>query len=637
MARKKTRRQRKASEKSRVKPVVVSRPTADPEPAAAPQPRPPPPQPIASPPPPISAWVVLAIVAVVVRAIYFVEHSSSPFFHGLVLDEANYDALGWSMASGEGLWEGVLTFNPLQPLILAAIYSIGGHDLAWPRMVQLIADLAMVGGVSVVTGRLVSWRAGLISGFMAALYGPAIFYAGELLAECWSLSFLALSLAAMTGRSWRWRLLAGLLMGVAVLGRPNLVLFYPVLGLWWFWSERGAGLIRIAPLIIGMLLAISPITTRNIAAGDAVMMTAHGGINLFIGNNKDASGWFKIPRGTGLAGSQQDLITSAQREAEKDLERELRPSEVSDYWRDEAVSDFTKDPVAATTGLLRKTAYFFNAYEKPMVANYHYAQQNSAVLTWGSIGLAPVMILGGIGMVLGWSRRRKLAPLYILVVTYTAGVVLFFVSMRYRLPVVAGLLPFAGLAVERGVVWLRSGRKGLPVVLVGVVLWSGVVLWPSVRQAELPRDMAHTHYYLGTVALDNEAHEQATAHFEDALSLVDDNVRYRHQYGIALYRSGRIDDAITQLEQVTTQEPIFLQPYVSLGIAYRKKGDFAEAEATYRRAILVSERYPFIWYNLGNVLVDQGRQSEARAAFEKALELKPDFAAAADGVKRTGG
>jgi Flp pilus assembly protein TadD len=577
------------------------------------------------------AWAAVMAVAVLLRAIYFTEHQGSPFFHGLLLDEANYDALGWRMASEGGLWEGVLTFNPLEPILLAVIYGIGGHDLAWPRLVQLGADVAMVAGVSVATSRLVSPRAGLIAGGLAALYGPSIFYAGELLAECWSLSFLSLSLAAMTGRRWGWRLLAGVLMGLAVLGRPNLVLLYPALAAWWILTERVAGLRRVLPLLAGMFLAISPITVKNMAAGDPVMITAHGGVNLYIGNNPDADGWFGTPRGSGLSGSQEELIASAKLVAEKSVGTTLRPSEVSDHWRDEAVSFMTRFPVTATGLMLRKVFYFLNGYEKPMVANYHYAKQHSVVLSWLTVGLSPVMILGGLGMVLGWRDRRRLAVLYLLVLTYAAGVVLFFVSMRYRLPVVAGLLPFAGLAVDR---LLR--QRPSPVVLLAGAALSAVVLWPSVRDTELPGDMAHTHYYLGSVALDEGDLGAAIGHFEDALALSGDNVRYLHQYGVALYRDGRAAEAIPVLERVTQTEPIFLPPYISLGIAYRSLGDLPAAEATYRRAIKISDRYPFSWYNLGNVLLDMGRREEAAAAFDKTLALDPDFALARDGLKRAG-
>ncbi|MDG1480067.1 MAG: tetratricopeptide repeat protein [Myxococcota bacterium] len=630
MAKKKKKNSRRARRARREQDAAMP-----PEGAAPPEPALPKPAPLKAPSrQPLSevpwyAWAAVALLAVSLRALYFVEHSASPFFHGLLLDAANYDALGWKIASGGGLWDGVLTFNPLETLILAVIYSIGGHDLAWPRLIQLAADVAMVAGVSVTAGRMICPRAGLIAGVLAAVYGPSIFYAGELLAECWSLSFLALSLASLTGRRWPWRLLSGVLMGLATLGRPNLVLLYPVLAAWWCLTERVSGLRRIAPMFIGMFFVIAPITAKNLAAGDPVMITAHGGINLFIGNNPDASGWFKIPRGTGLAASQQELIASAERHAEAERGRELRPSEVSDYWRERAVEFFTRYPVTSLKLMLRKSFYFLNGYEKPMVANYYFAKQSSVVLSWLTVGLAPVMILGGLGMVLGWSDRRRLAPLYLLVLTYAAGVVLFFVSMRYRLPVVAGLLPFAGLAVDR---MLRK-RPGLPVVAAGILL-SVVVLWPSVRHAELPAAMAHTHYYLGSIALQDDDSDAAIGHFTEALVSAPGNPRYAHQQGVAFYRSGRLDEAIVVLEAVTADEPIFLPPYITLGIAYRKTGNLAAAESTYRRAIKVSDRYPFAWYNLGNVLIDLRRPDEAVAAFEETLRLKPGFTPAEEGLKR---
>ena len=115
-----------------------------------------------------------------------------------------------------------------------------------------------------------------------------------------------------------------------------------------------------------------------------------------------------------------------------------------------------------------------------------------------------------------------------------------------------------------------------------------------------------------------------------------DNPRYRHKLGVALHRAERSDEAIPVLEAVTAAEPIFLPPYITLGIAYRSVGNLAAAEATYRRALTVSDRYHFAWYNLGNVLLDLGKRDEAAAAFEKTLVLKPDFSPARDGLRRAG-
>ena len=66
----------------------------------------------------------------------------------------------------------------------------------------------------------------------------------------------------------------------------------------------------------------------------------------------------------------------------------------------------------------------------------------------------------------------------------------------------------------------------------------------------------------------------------------------------------------------------------ALGEAIFQQGRYAEALRWFDEATRLAPTIPKHWYNLGLAYQQLGRRAEARAAFEKALALNPDYAAA---------
>ena len=56
--------------------------------------------------------------------------------------------------------------------------------------------------------------------------------------------------------------------------------------------------------------------------------------------------------------------------------------------------------------------------------------------------------MGLLGAVVSWPRRRELFPLWGFVLVYMISVVLFFVSARFRVPVLPVLILYAAVAVD---------------------------------------------------------------------------------------------------------------------------------------------------------------------------------------------
>ena len=97
------------------------------------------------------------------------------------------------------------------------------------------------------------------------------------------------------------------------------------------------------------------------------------------------------------------------------------------------------------------------------------------------------------------------------------------------------------------------------------------------------------------------------------------------QVGIAHYRAGRLAEAEACYRRVLVLQPGHSVSHYNLGVVLQEQGKLDEAIAAYRRAIRITPQFALPYCNLGNVLKGQGKLKEATAAFFEAIRLDPDF------------
>lgn len=94
---------------------------------------------------------------------------------------------------------------------------------------------------------------------------------------------------------------------LAALGRPNVLIALPVLGVW-LWREgrkgRRPGWRGLLPVIAGCVVAIAPASLHNLRYGEFVPISANLGVNLLTGNSDQADGISAIPVGVRWDGLQ---------------------------------------------------------------------------------------------------------------------------------------------------------------------------------------------------------------------------------------------------------------------------------------------------------------------------------------------
>jgi eukaryotic-like serine/threonine-protein kinase len=105
-----------------------------------------------------------------------------------------------------------------------------------------------------------------------------------------------------------------------------------------------------------------------------------------------------------------------------------------------------------------------------------------------------------------------------------------------------------------------------------------------------------------------------------AVKLTPDNPRALNNLGRVYRRMGRLDEARATFEKAIQIEPSYTR-HLNLGLVLDDTGHPREAADAYRKALALNPISFLAWGNLGFVLEElPGREAEAKAAFEKAIE-----------------
>jgi tetratricopeptide (TPR) repeat protein len=131
--------------------------------------------------------------------------------------------------------------------------------------------------------------------------------------------------------------------------------------------------------------------------------------------------------------------------------------------------------------------------------------------------------------------------------------------------------------------------------------------------------------------------DEARRAYETALPLAPRNARLRAQLPELLRDMGEVEAAIARQREAVDLAPTTGAYWNSLGMTLGGNARLAEAEQAFREAFRLDDRNHRHAYNLGLILLRQGRAAEARPYFEKALVLAPDFAPARDRLREAGG
>ncbi|MBI4314490.1 MAG: glycosyltransferase family 39 protein [Chloroflexi bacterium] len=423
-----------------------------------------------------SALLIIIVMAVAVRLASALTLGDRVVPLPGIFDQLSYQTLATRVLDGYGFTFAVdwwpLTkagaptahWSYIYTLFLTAVYSVFGVHPLVARMLQAtVAGALMPWLVWRIGRRAFGDSAGMVGAAWAAVYGYLVYYSGALMTETfyilgilWMLDCAARVAEALnddTATGWHW-LELGVAIGLTALLRQVILVFVPVLLLWLAWAALGYGKNLTAAclraLVGGVLvtgvataLLIAPATIYNYSRfGRFVLLNSNAGFAFFWANHPIYGDHF-VPLLTSDMPGYDQLVPAEL--------RSLDEAALDSALLERGLQFVLDDPgryLRLSISRLPVYFMFWPSSESGLLSN---------LVRVASFGVALPLIL--LGLVLWLSRPGRGRSLGLLLalfaLTYSAVHLLSWTLIRYRLPVDAVMLIFAGYGLFS--LWARFG------------------------------------------------------------------------------------------------------------------------------------------------------------------------------------
>src|SRR5450432_505141 len=389
----------------------------------------------------------------------------------------------WALRIAGGKWTDFHAFygEPLYAYLLAGIFAVGGHTSVWIGLIQAIVD-AGTAVLILKIGEIVfteSPRRSLLIGLLAALgwvfFTPAAAYCSlliptSLVVAIWWFSVWWLLRHSAHAHWHEWFSIA-LLVGLSAMLSAATLFLLPLFFVALFGRRDFAALAVFA----GIALGTTPAWAHNLfVARDPVFLSAHGGLNLWIGNNPEANGYPKIP--TALPSEQSLLLQRSIEIAEAAAGHPLPRSAVSRFWSSKARHYIATQFLDWLVLLAVKIRNFWSNFQYDDLGSITALRDAGVIFPGIRFGL--LAALGLPGAVLA-ARNPKARWLIAAVVLSMIALLPVFINERYRLPAVPGLLLLSAFLITEVQQQFTTKRwRSLALTMIAVVASSIFVFLP---------------------------------------------------------------------------------------------------------------------------------------------------------------
>lgn len=376
---------------------------------------------------------------------------------------------GHGFSFGENWWPATQAGEPtahwsfLYTYYVAAVYALfGSHPLAARLIQAVIVGVVHVWATARLGRRLFSAEVGLIAAALTGVYPYFIYYSAALMTEPFYISAILISLllairlgdqlsdGERAAKTVSLRSLFGISLGlavaltVAVLLRQLFLIFIPVLCFWiWLANRRKINLKLIVPVAtIGILMvaAILPFTIYNYKRFERfVLLNTNAGFAFFWANHPIYGTHF-VPILPPEMGTYLGLLPVQY--------KGMNEAELDSQLLKDGLGFIVDDPQRYLLLSLSRIPVFFNFWpsaESDLISNISRVGGFGLLLPFMIYGLVRAFIPGPITPRF-WTGA-PLALLWLFMLFYTAIHVFTWTLVRYRLPVDAILMLFAGLAM----------------------------------------------------------------------------------------------------------------------------------------------------------------------------------------------
>ena len=570
-----------------------------------------------------------------IRVVVLARLTASPYLLPTRGDMHFYD--DWAQRILNGQLTDHLAFYglPGYAYLLAALYKIVGYGPFIPALLQALFDAGtavLIYKVSVGIFSGTGLRRAQIAGVLAAVgwafFVPAQTYAVVLMPTAWFVFIFWLILWRIVSRKnapTKWgALILGLLVGLAATAIATILFLIPlVVGAILLkpaistHSQFRTRINALVLLFLGAAAGTSPCWVHNcFIAHDRVFLSAHSGINFWIGNNPGAIGYPRFPPGlhAGQAAMLQDSIDAAESAAGHALPR----GQVSQYWAAKARNYITSHPVAWLRLLALKLRNLWSAFQYDDLSIITILREQNVTLPGIYFGLVAVLALPAIFLV--WKTAPLSRWIAVAIALHVLALLPVFTTERYRLPIVPGLLIFAAFGLVAFFNHVVAGKFRWAIAYAAFLIVSSYFIsWPQ-RDPSL---WALDAYNSGWQALESGNLPLAERKLQLARAYVPTNPETNFALGNLRLAEGNSAAASTFYLTTLQLDDRHRGALNNLGVIALDHKQFELAEHWFRRALDLNTRSAKTHFLLARTYAARGDRADACAEIDSAVALSP--------------
>ncbi len=574
-----------------------------------------------------------------VRLIALTRLTSSPFLFPSGGDMYFYD--DWAQQILRGRFTDHFAFYglPLYAYLLAFLYKLFGYNPFVPSLLQIFLDAGTATLIYQIALRVfrtanesveTHTRAiGLLAAAGWAFFVPAEAYSVILMPTAagvfvfWFLVWQTVK--AEHAPSPRRCLAYGALIGVSAMGIATILFLAPLLLAALVlkppfdpahrspWLARGAA---VALLFAGLVAGTSPCWIHNYwVARDPVFLSAHSGINFWLGNNAEATGYPHFP---GLHTAQAAMLKDSIDVAQAAAGRNLKRSEVSDFWSAKARAYISGDFGGWLKLLGRKLVNFWNAFEYDDLNIIAKLRGSGVIFPGLHFGLVAALAIAGVC----FSIRQFPAARWIAaaILLHLAAVLPVFVTERYRLAAAPGLLLFAAAGIW--IFWENCVRARGKIVAGYLAVLAAAAIFVTWPQRD-PALWALKFYNSGSHALDLQQWPAAQKQLELAHAYAPGSTEINLALGNLWLQQQNLPRAEAHYLAVLRMDPRHKAALNNLGVLALTGKNWEGAANYFRAALAVDPDDGKTHYLYARAQFEAGNLDVALSEIQIALRLRP--------------
>ena len=575
--------------------------------------------------------LIVFSVAFLVRFIYLLAYSRSPFFQVHIADALYHEEWARRILDGDIFslkMHGVLYKPPLYPYFLAFSYLLSGTGNFVPMFLQVIMTAFSCLLLFLIGKRYFNAPAGFIGAMLYGFYFPSVYFSTEMEIPAVAIFLTLLSFYLLIAPPRTLSLvLSAVVFGFSLLALPTNILVLP---LYVFMLVKRQGSvkqgIRNAALFATLVLAmVFPCTLRNlVAGGHLTLISANGGMNLYIGNNEKYDETVRLQPGYAFENFYDEPRRVAGVDSFADRDR---------YWYIKAFDFILKRPGKESLLLLKKVALYFADYETYRNTDIYYAKADSIYRNIPFLPASLLLAAGLAGLYLALDRRKNL-ELVAFCALQASPCLIFFVTDRYRMPSMSVWAVFAGAFVAHvtNAMRARAWRSGIAPLAAAIC----IAIASNLNCCVVRNPDYRPHFNLGFIYETQTKYDWALEEYSTALALVKkveprDSKTESEIYarlGNVYMISNNLEAARMNFERAITVNPDSGPAYSYLGTLYDKKRQGAPAVAMFRKALEINPWDVVSLHNLGLFYLNNSQFDEALTQLNRVLELAPEHAGA---------